>query len=480
MDSRVLFDAAFTGDVNTLQELIQEDPLVLHTVTVATSNTPLHIAALLGHTQFAMEVMQNYPGLADELNQQGLSPIHLASAKGHRETVREMLVRRPDLALIKDEDGNVPLHTATIRGRKDILTELFTTESAKKLTSSEETVLQLAVKHNRYQALELLIQLANQHQIGNELLNAVDTGRNTVLHLACAGKKSKMVKLLSSTGVDANAVNSEGLTALDLVVRSAKGSNGADEIQEIIRSVGAELTERVERLVQSIVSNQQGSSVGRRERFVGSLKNGIGILAAIFASLSFQVGMNPPGGVWQEWASSNTTKAAIAATAGGDNDTDPNSWSDSLFVGLFELASVSDGDSHKPGLSIGWELGKNKFLNFLLCNSLCFFLSIAVIVVVALTEVFLWDWQSTSLLLLPMMCVLLLISAAEFVFGVAIVTDTSVANVFPLRALIVSIGGTGGGAVALIAIFVPPAQKSGTEHMKKFAPKLRWILSSPE
>ncbi|KAB5514623.1 hypothetical protein DKX38_028533 [Salix brachista] len=429
MDDR-LFAAAFRGDVNGLQELIAEDPLILHTETVTTSNTPLHVASLLGHTPFAMEVMQKYPGLADELNQQGLSPIHLASAKGHLETVKGMLALRSDLALIKDEDGNIPLHTAAIRGRREILTQLFTTESANELNSSRETVLHLAVKHNRYQALELLIQLVNQYQIGNELFDAVDVGHNTILHLACAGKKSKMVKLLSRTGVNVNAVNSEGLTALDLAVRSTTGSNDEDEIQEIIRSIGTELTDRVERLEQSIASNQQRSSVARREKFVGSLKNGIGILAGIFASLSFQVGMNPPGGVWQEWGSSNATKSA----ADGNTDTDPNSWSESLFLGLFELASVSEGDSHKPGLSISWELDKNKFLNFILCNSLCFFMSISIIVVVALTEVF--DWQSTSLLLLPMMSILLLIAAAEFVFGVAIVTDTSVASVFPLRALI--------------------------------------------
>ncbi|KAJ6857476.1 ankyrin repeat-containing protein [Populus alba x Populus x berolinensis] len=433
MDAR-LYDSAFRGDVSTLRELIRQDRLILHTVTVTTSNTPLHVAALLGHTQFAMEVMQNYPELADELNQQGLSPIHLASAKGHLEIVKGMLDLRPDLTLKKDEDGNIPLHTAAIRGRREILTQLFTNESANELTSSRETVLHLAVKHNRYQALELLIQLANQYQIGNELFNAVDAGGNTILHLASAGKKSKMVRLLSRTNVDVNAVNSEGLTALDLAVRATKGPNDEDEIQEIIRNVGAELTERVELLEQSIVTQQQRGSVARREKFVGSLKNGIGILAAIFASLSFEVGMNPPGGVWQEWASSNATKSATAAANG--NSDDPSSWSNSLFLGLFELASVSEGDSHKPGLSISWELGKNKFLNFILCNSLCFFLSLATIVVVALTEIFLWDWQSTTLLLLPMMCILLLIAAADFVFGVAIVTDTSVANVFPLRALI--------------------------------------------
>ena len=104
-----------------------------------------------------------------------------------------MLTLLSDLALIKDEDGNTPLHTAAIRGRREILTKLFTTESANELTSSRETVLHLAVKHNRYQALELPIQLVNQYQIGNELLDAVDVGGNTILHLACAGKKSKVM-----------------------------------------------------------------------------------------------------------------------------------------------------------------------------------------------------------------------------------------------------------------------------------------------
>ncbi|KAJ6694341.1 hypothetical protein OIU85_005062 [Salix viminalis] len=66
MDPR-LFNAAFTRDVNVLLGLIQEDPLILYTVTVTASNTPLHVAALLGHAEFAMVAMQNHPGLADEL-----------------------------------------------------------------------------------------------------------------------------------------------------------------------------------------------------------------------------------------------------------------------------------------------------------------------------------------------------------------------------------------------------------------------------
>ncbi|KAJ6380284.1 hypothetical protein OIU76_016860 [Salix suchowensis] len=160
----------FTGDVNVLLGLIQEDPLILHTVTVTTSNTPLHVAVLLGHAEFAMVAMQNYPGLADELNQQGFSPIHLASAKGHWEIVRGMLVRRPDLALIKDEDGKNPLHTAATKGRVQVLREVFSIASAQDLTP----------------------------KVLNELVNARDEDGNTLLHLACAAKNSKIVKLLVS------------------------------------------------------------------------------------------------------------------------------------------------------------------------------------------------------------------------------------------------------------------------------------------
>ena len=115
MDPR-LFNAAFTGDVNVLLGLIQEDPLILHTVALTTSNTPLHVAALLGHAEFAMVAMQNHPGLADELNQQGFSPIHLASAKGHWEIVRGMLVRRPDLALIKMKMERILFTLLPLRG----------------------------------------------------------------------------------------------------------------------------------------------------------------------------------------------------------------------------------------------------------------------------------------------------------------------------------------------------------------------------
>ncbi|TXG55650.1 hypothetical protein EZV62_020906 [Acer yangbiense] len=91
MDTR-LHVAACNGDVGALQELLQEDPLVLSKAIMSTSSdSPLHLAALLGHTNFAKLVMSRNPELSRDLNQQRYTPIHLASLKGHLQIVTELL-----------------------------------------------------------------------------------------------------------------------------------------------------------------------------------------------------------------------------------------------------------------------------------------------------------------------------------------------------------------------------------------------------
>ncbi|KAJ6974271.1 hypothetical protein NC653_030384 [Populus alba x Populus x berolinensis] len=299
-----------------------------------------------------------------------------------------------------------------------------------------ENALHVAVKNNQYKALETLIQLASQIQVGDELVNAKDEDGNTVLHLACAAKNSKssqladsindtldqliiriysqqIVKLLVSDrpNVEVNAVNSEGLTALDISVTSMAGSKELEEIQEVLRSAGAEVSGRP---VQAPVSNQRQQALSREDRsltsrnenYADSLRNGVGVLAALFATSSFQLGMHPPGGFWQEWDSSTSQK--------------------SLNV------------THKPGKSIIWELHKSESLEFFKMNAVCFFLSLTMLVVLAFNEllngrgsyVFNQKRQRYWITLLHLLLGYLLVSAAEeFIRGMALVTDTSIAYI---------------------------------------------------
>ncbi|CAI9755740.1 unnamed protein product [Fraxinus pennsylvanica] len=78
----MLFEAAAAGNVNSLQKLLQEDPLILDRVVVSCFHeTPVHIAALLGHIGFVREILRRKPEFARELNLHLSSPLHLASAK---------------------------------------------------------------------------------------------------------------------------------------------------------------------------------------------------------------------------------------------------------------------------------------------------------------------------------------------------------------------------------------------------------------
>lgn len=95
MDSRFkrLYEAAYAGDVCSLKELLEEDNLLLDRVVTTTevNDNPLHIAATLGHADFARVILWRKPKLALEFNSQHMSPLHLAAAQGHLEVAQELL-----------------------------------------------------------------------------------------------------------------------------------------------------------------------------------------------------------------------------------------------------------------------------------------------------------------------------------------------------------------------------------------------------
>ncbi|GMG99147.1 hypothetical protein Nepgr_000987 [Nepenthes gracilis] len=67
---RMLYDAAFEGNVSLLLALLREDPLILHGFQLCEGNftgSPLHLAAKLGYAEFAAEILNRKPELAEEL-----------------------------------------------------------------------------------------------------------------------------------------------------------------------------------------------------------------------------------------------------------------------------------------------------------------------------------------------------------------------------------------------------------------------------
>ena len=85
---RRLYEASANGSVNSLKQLMAEDPLALARASVTCfDETPLHIAAMLGHLDSAKALVTHKPDMAMAIDLQGRSPLHLASANVYIEIV---------------------------------------------------------------------------------------------------------------------------------------------------------------------------------------------------------------------------------------------------------------------------------------------------------------------------------------------------------------------------------------------------------
>ncbi|KAJ6824607.1 putative ankyrin-1 [Iris pallida] len=193
MDHR-LREASISGDVHSLHQLLQEDRLLLNRPTYCSDN-PLHVAATLGHADFAAEVVRLRPDLARELDVGGHTPLHLAAANGHAAVAKVLLgnssagVPGHELCLLRDMDWLTPIHAAALKGRTDILRELVVgacPESVRATTGRGETALHLAVRSSSFEAVEFLVETV---AAAAELLNSKDDKGNTALHLAMARRQ---------------------------------------------------------------------------------------------------------------------------------------------------------------------------------------------------------------------------------------------------------------------------------------------------
>ncbi|XP_027084269.1 uncharacterized protein [Coffea arabica] len=257
MDRRVC-DAALEGDVTTFYQLIQADPLALHKAAVKCEDkNPLHLAAILGHVDFVKAILQ-------------IESAHF-------------------MCWARDRDGRNPLHLAAMHGKLPVLLLLIRGgfRAALEKTDGGGTVLHLCIKYNQPVALKILADKLKDP----EFVNAKNEDGMTILHLAVYYEQHETIKyLLVDAGVEVNIKNANGKTALDLLF--GQGITKNSEISRSLQEAGA-------LKAKDIRSPIDDRKLKQLEWFDKS-REALMVVAILIATMAFQAGISPPGGLWQD------------------------------------------------------------------------------------------------------------------------------------------------------------------------------------
>ncbi|XP_030502899.2 ankyrin repeat-containing protein BDA1-like [Cannabis sativa] len=336
----LLYEAAHEGNVVTLRELLQQDRLILDRLIFINNNnnfseTPLHVAAMLDHVDFVKEIIIRKPELAKELDMWGSSPLHVASAKGHLKTIKVLLSNNIDhevLCYAWDREGRNPLHLAAMRGKIDVLRELLRVAPKAgqvNLAGRSENILHVCVKYNQFEVLKFMVNVMDDYHF----LNAKDDYGMNILHLAVALKQIEIIKyLVTNTRIEVNDVNANKFTALDILAQSQRSEKDFD-ISECLRSVGASRTidpplptHRPNQVINNIKVHHvnrkekfQEEKVRKPENWLTRKRESLMVVASLIATMAFQAGTNPPGGLWQDDNSSTPVSNVTIADSPSNN-----------------------------------------------------------------------------------------------------------------------------------------------------------------
>uniref|UniRef100_A0A671LF36 Ankyrin repeat and sterile alpha motif domain containing 1A n=1 Tax=Sinocyclocheilus anshuiensis TaxID=1608454 RepID=A0A671LF36_9TELE len=210
----------------------------------STGYTPLHHAALNGHSE-VVEVLLRNEALTNIADNKGCYPLHLAAWKGDQRIVKLLIHQGPSHPKLNEQnnDNETPLHCAAQYGHTQVVQLLLEELTDPTMRNNKfETPLDLAALYGRLEVVKLLLSAhpnllssntkkhtplhlasRNGHLAVVEVLLAAgvdinyQTEKGSALHEAALFGKTEVVQKLLNAGIDVNIVDSKSLTALDTV-----------------------------------------------------------------------------------------------------------------------------------------------------------------------------------------------------------------------------------------------------------------------
>ncbi|KAK3526640.1 hypothetical protein QTP70_030848 [Hemibagrus guttatus] len=154
--------------------------------------TPLHVAALHGHTVLVSLLIRRGAGI-NACNSQNATPLHLACQNSHTQVVSSLVECNAKLNK-KDHFGNTPLIQACLKGHEETVSVLIQSGASLNLANNQgNTALHEAVRGGHQTLVELLLQAgALTHLRNKRQRTALDCAQESntavlrILQKACA------------------------------------------------------------------------------------------------------------------------------------------------------------------------------------------------------------------------------------------------------------------------------------------------------
>ncbi|KAJ8674507.1 hypothetical protein QAD02_005769 [Eretmocerus hayati] len=263
---------------------------------VCNSLTPMDIAVISGYQQVVSELLRIADETGQELKQSlvenmlkaslkphgpSWGPLHLAALLGHEDLLSILLDKGAEKKIeniweTKNDEEWTPLHCAAWENHERALKILL--ERGAKLearTKDGFTALHLAAKHGCKEAVEMILEYAEEHLINPDGIEGIlnsECGENklTPLHLAVESNWFDVVQTLSSySGINLNAKTADGRTPLHIASKEGyrkcikvlleEGANIKDLTEDGSNALHLAVTSRCKESIQLILEHAEKS-----------------------------------------------------------------------------------------------------------------------------------------------------------------------------------------------------------------------------
>ncbi|KAG6509777.1 hypothetical protein ZIOFF_027782 [Zingiber officinale] len=380
-----LYVAAEKGHVEVVREILKVSDIQSAGIKADNSYDPFHIAAKQGYLEVLKDLLQPFPALAMTTNSLNSTALDTAATQGHIHIVNLLLETDASLAKIAKKNGKTVLHSAARMGHVDVVKLLLEKDPSIGLRTDKkgQTAFHMAAKG---QNVEMLMALLEPDE---SIVNLEDGKGNRPLHIAtrkgnlkasqtmplfnlcylCASSSLiisialdlQIVQvLLQVEGIEVNAVNRTGETALSIAQKTEN-----EDIAAILTEFGAVVAKE---------STNTASAAKQLKQTVSDIKHDVQSQLKQTRQTVMRVQKIKKrlkklhlGGL-NNAINSNTVVAVLIATV--------------AFAAIFQLPG-SFVDQAQPKFTLGqaYIADNAAFITFLVFDSLALFISLAVVVV---------------------------------------------------------------------------------------------------